>query len=70
MVEYDANSWLSVILGAPLGGGRISRCDTGTGVCEVVATDLMLPSAITFDKWGNLWLLEKNVVAPTVRMLD
>lgn len=40
------------------------------GKCEVVADGLEFPSAITFDKQGNLWLLENNTSNPTVRILN
>ena len=38
--------------------------------CDSLAGDFTLPSAITFDKWGNLWLLENNIFAPTVKRID
>lgn len=70
VVEYDENGWLSVVVGGPIAGGTVNRCDPSTGSCEVVASGLTLPSAITLDKWGGLWLLENNVIAPTVRRID
>lgn len=71
VVEYDENGWLAVVTGAPLGGGTVNRCDVlGSGECEVIAEGLSLPSAITFDKWGSLWLLESNIIAPMVRRLE
>lgn len=70
VVEYDENSWLAAVVPSiPLAGGSITRCDVGTGSCVEVANGLTLPSAITFDKAGNLWLLENNIVTPTVRQL-
>lgn len=72
VVEYDKNGWLSAIIGNA-GGGTVKRCDVGTGECEVVegADDFVLfATAITFDKWDNLWLLENNLVAPEVRRVD
>jgi hypothetical protein len=67
-VEWDANGWYAaLVLGSPA-GGTIQRCDLSTGACAPIATGLALPGAITFDREGNLWLLE-NVFAPTVRML-
>lgn len=71
VIEYDANGFLAAVVPAiPLGGGTLSRCDPDTGLCEEVETDLGLPSALTFDKRGGLWLLEDNIGAlggPTVR---
>jgi hypothetical protein len=69
VVEYDVNGWLAVFLGNAA-GGAIQACDVTTGDCETVADGLELPGAITFDKWGNLWLLESNIANPTVRKLD
>lgn len=72
VVEYDLNGFLaSLVPSIPLAGGRIDRCDVGTGSCELgVVSDLTLPGAITFDKAGDLWLLESNITAPEVRKLD
>lgn len=81
VLEYDENGWaiaIGALGGAPNpAGGTINRCDLTSGVCEPVAQGLVLPGAITFDKWGDLWLLENNigvptptVDAPTVRRLE
>jgi len=77
VVEYDENGWWgATVVGAPA-GGTISACDVDGGSCEIVAANLGLPSAITFDTWGDLWVLENNIGlpfvgtgAPTVRRLD
>lgn len=69
VVEYDANGWLQAVIGNPA-GGTIKACDVGTGDCDVVADGLSFPGAITFDKWGDLWLLESNIIAPVVRRVD
>ena len=67
VVEMDENGWLrGLILGDPA-GGTINRCDVSTGSCDVVAGGLAFPGAITFDKDGQLWVLEQGVIAPTVR---
>lgn len=74
VVEYDRNSWVAITPLIPADGGTILECDLDEDEvrddCDVVDDELEFPSAITFDKWGNLWLLEKNIFAPTVRMLD
>lgn len=69
VVEYDANGWLQALFGNAA-GGTIKACDVGTGDCEIVEDELVFPGAITFDKWGDLWLLESNIIAPVVRRVD
>lgn len=66
VVEYDEANWFVATTAGPT-GGTINRCDPSNGACSEVASGLSLPSAITFDKWGDLWLLENNLFAPTVR---
>lgn len=67
VVEFDQNGWLAALTGSGA-GGAIKSCDLGTGSCEVIASGLVLPGAITFDKWGDLWVLE-NPFAPSVYRL-
>ena len=70
VVEYDEAGWFTAVTAGPT-SGTINRCDVmGAGGCEVVEDGLTLPSAIAFDKWGDLWLLENNLFAPTVRQVD
>lgn len=73
LVEYDKNGWLSAVIGNPA-GGTVKRCDVGSGDCEIVEGGdgdfVLFATAITFDKRGNLWLLENNLVAPKVRKLN
>ena len=76
VVEYDENGWLTGVgVGTPA-GGTVNRCDVEAGTCQVAEIGgeslegLTFPAAITFDKWGDAWLLENNLVAPTVRKLD
>jgi hypothetical protein len=69
VVEYDEAGWISAFVPGLPQGGTIHACDSD-GSCDVVAEDLEFPSAITFDKQGNLWLLENNTSNPTVRILD
>lgn len=69
VLEYDQNGWFAALeLGNPA-GGAIKRCDIAAGTCGIIADGLALPGAITFDKWGDLWLLE-NTFAPAVRRVD
>lgn len=75
VVEFDENSWIASFVPGLAAGGTISAYDLEGNLVEVVASNLSFPSAISFDKKGNLWLLENNNVAlegklPTVRMLD
>jgi len=76
VVEYEKNGFLGTVteFGIPLAGGAVKKCDLDSDNCEIIEggvsfEDLPIPGAITFDKWGNLWLLE-NVFAPTVRTID
>ena len=76
VVEYDVDGWLSALieLGSedppPIFEGAIKACDLGSGACEPVESDLVLPGAITFDKRGTLWLLEGNIIGPVLRTVD
>lgn len=81
VVEYDEAGWFTAVeLGSPT-SGTIHACDTVTdeerGDCDAVEAGLDLPAAITFDKWGDLWVLENNLGfpflgagVPTVRRVD
>lgn len=69
LIEYDKNGWFTATTGASPAGGTIKRCNPDTGTCETVEGDnsfLLYPGAITFDKWDNLWLLEKNIADPAI----
>ncbi len=63
VLEYDKNSWLAPFIPA-IAGGTLKRCDAEAGTCENVATNLVLPGAITFDTRGDLWVLENNIGIP------
>lgn len=74
VVEYDENTWLSVAAPPiPTAGGTVNRCDLDAGTCGVATVGsetlagLTAPAAVTFDRRGNLWLLENNLAEPTVR---
>jgi hypothetical protein len=75
VVEYEQNGFLATVapdLNIPLAGGTVKKCDVSTDSCEIIEGgdgSLFLPGAITFDKGGNLWLLD-NVFAPTVRNIE
>lgn len=76
VVEYDEAGWLTAVgVGTPE-GGTVNRCDLGTETCEIAEIggetleDLLFPSAVAFDKWGDLWLLENSLTEPTVRKLE
>lgn len=75
MVEFDEMSWIASFVPGLAAGGSISAYDLEGNLVEVVASGLSFPSAITFDKKGNLWLLENNKIAlpdkqPTLRLLE
>jgi len=76
VVEYDEAGWLTSLgVGTPE-GGTVNKCDVGNGTCEVATlggeelSGLTFPTALTFDKRGDAWLLENNLAAPTVRKLE
>lgn len=69
LIEYDKNGWFTATSGASPAGGTIKRCNPDTGTCETVEGDnsfLLYPGALTFDKWDNLWLLERNIADPSI----
>lgn len=76
VVELDESSWFSAFIPGVASGGTISAFDLDGNFVEVITSGLEFPSAITFDKKGNLWLLENNNTfavtgkKPSVRMLD
>ena len=75
VVEFDEMSWIASFVEELAAGGTITSYDLDGSDEEVVATGLSFPSAISFDKKGNLWLLENNSIGlpgypPTVRMLE
>lgn len=75
VVEFDEMSWIASFAPGLAAGGTITAYELNGSLVEVVASGLSFPSAITFDKKGNLWLLENNNIAlegfsPTVRMLE
>ena len=75
VVEYDVEGW-AVATGKAFNptqdpaGGTIKRFNPATGSYNTLYTGLPLPSAIAFDKWGDLWVLENNLIAPTVRKVS
>ncbi len=74
-VEYDIEGW-AVAIGKVFdpsqdpAGGTLKRFDPATGSHTTLYSGLPLPSAITFDKWDNLWMLENNLTGPTVRKVN
>lgn len=75
VVEFDESSWIASFVPGLATGGTITAYDLEGNLVDVVASGLSFPSAISFDKKGNLWLLENNNIAvpgfpPTVRMLE
>ena len=83
VVEYEKNGFFATVVfdteGNPVippVGGAVKKCDITNDTCDEdniiyggENSGLMMPGAITFDKWDNLWLLD-NVFAPTVRTID
>ena len=72
VVEMDANGWFeAAVLGSPA-GGRIQRCDVGTGACSPLEPKPLLPlGAIAFDRSGTAWIVENDFssFSATVRTL-
>lgn len=67
VVELDENSWLSAYVPGLAVGGTVSSYELDGTPVDVVASGLSFPSAITFDKQGNLWVLEiENIGLPSV----
>jgi len=66
VVEFDKNGFFPAVVFNDLGFGTIKKCDVSADSCEIVEGGLVLPGAITFDKWDNLWLVD-NVFDPTIR---
>ena len=66
VLEFDEAGWLAATSGGAT-GGTLNRCDVPSGDCSAIEEGLMLPGAIAFDKRGQLWLLESNIIAPEVR---
>jgi hypothetical protein len=56
VLEMDEASWFAGNVNPPaLQGGTINACDAGGGGCAVVASGLVLPTALTFGKDGTLY---------------
>lgn len=75
VVEFDEMSWISSFVPGLAAGGTITAYELDGTFVKTVASGLSFPSGITFDKDGNLWLLENNSIGlegytPTVRMLN
>ena len=62
VVENSLNSWVSTFIPGLSNSGAVTRCNPDSGECDaepVTTGDLL--AAISFDKWGNLWVLENNL---------
>lgn len=75
VIEYDVEGWAVATAKAfdptqDLVGGTLKRFDPATGSSSTLYSGLPLPSAIAFDKWGDLWILENNLTGPTVRNVN
>jgi hypothetical protein len=66
VVEFDKNGFFPVVVFEDLGLGTVKKCDVSANSCVIVEDNLVMPGAITFDKWDNLWLVD-NVFAPMIR---
>lgn len=75
VVEFDEMSWIASFVSDMAVGGTIGVYELDGTHLRDLPVALSFPSAITFDKKGNLWVLENNAIAlegypPTVRMLE
>ena len=71
VVEMDANGWFAAaVLGNPA-GGRIQRCDVGSGTCLEVEQAPLPVGSIAFDPSGTAWIVENDFLSfsATVRTL-
>ncbi len=64
IVEFDEAGWLGVEINGFMmkDGGTVNACNVATGECSVFACTLSLPTAITVDKAGALWIAEHESV--------
>jgi len=65
VVEFDEAGWLGVESNGFMktaAGGTVSACNVATGSCSVLAGGLSLPTAITVDRSGGLWIAEHESV--------
>ena len=61
VVEFDEGGWLGVEANGYAKtaiGGTVSACSVSTGSCSVLASGLSLPTTLTFDRDGGLWVAE------------
>ncbi len=54
VAQIDDASWLAMEFGVGV-GGSVHACDLDTGVCEEVASEIPMLTAITFRQDGSLW---------------
>jgi hypothetical protein len=68
VVQLDDDGWLPVEVKAgngplaPSAGGSVHACDVEAGTCQVLASGLALPTAVTVDKWGTVWVAENETI--------
>jgi len=71
VVEFDRNGWFAATAGEAAVGGTIERCDVDTGDCTLTEDADVTLGAITFDRWGQMWVLENTTPeVATVRRVD
>ncbi|WP_373056565.1 ScyD/ScyE family protein [Zunongwangia sp. H14] len=61
VAEMDVRSWFAVEAGIGE-GGQIQACDPETLHCEVIASNIAMLTAISFDKDGNLWATKNSLI--------
>ena len=69
VLELDEAGWFAGTGGGTT-NGTLNRCDPEAGTCEVVTSDLVLPGAVAFDKWGGLWVVNSSLFATEILKID
>jgi hypothetical protein len=62
VAELDELSWAAVEIFGGGAGGTINKCNLNTLTCKVVAAEVPLITAITFDARGKLWATRNSLI--------
>lgn len=70
VVEMDANGWFAAVVLGDFAGGTVKACDLDTEACETIEDGIATPSSLTFDKHGDLWIVESMFFQPQIRPVE
>lgn len=70
VAEMDVNGWFAVEVFEQVAGGVIKACDPQTLECVVVASDIPLLTAITFDKDGRLYATRNSLIPGLAEVVE